>query len=81
MAILPWHNGMPTAVFEKHVTHQGALVFVNAERELARIPKQIGDLSKIKPREIISPASTVILPSSIPVTVSNSLLRNLRPAL
>jgi hypothetical protein len=55
LAILPWHNGMPTAVFEKHVTHQGALVFVNAGRELARVPKQIGDLSKIKPREIISP--------------------------
>jgi hypothetical protein len=55
LAVLPWHNGMPTAVFEKHVTHQGALVFVNAGRELARVPKQIGDLSKIKPREIISP--------------------------
>jgi hypothetical protein len=55
LAILPWHNGKPTAVFEKHVTHQGALVFVNDERELARIPKQIGDLSKIKPREIVSP--------------------------
>ena len=27
------------------------------------------------------PPSTVILPSSIPVTVSSSLLRNLRPAL
>ena len=25
MAILPWHNGMPTAVFEKHVTHQGVI--------------------------------------------------------
>jgi hypothetical protein len=53
LAILPWHNGMPTAVFEKHVTHQGALVFVTAERELARIPKQIGDLSQIKPREVL----------------------------
>ena len=52
LAILPWHNGTPTAVFEKHVTHQGAMVFVTAERELARIPKQIGDLSKIKPRPV-----------------------------
>lgn len=57
LALLPWHNGMPTAVFEKHVTHQGALAFVNAERELARIPKQIGDLAKIQPREIAAPAS------------------------
>jgi len=56
LALLPWHNGMPTAVFEKHVTHQGALVFINSERELARIPKQIGDLSKIRPREIAAPA-------------------------
>src|SRR5579871_1673530 len=52
LAILPWHNGTPTAVFEKHVTHQGAIAFVTAERELARIPKQIGDLSKIKPRPV-----------------------------
>ena len=56
LALLPWHNGMPTAVFEKHVTHQGGLVFVNSERELARIPKQIGNLSKIRPREIAAPA-------------------------
>lgn len=55
LAILPWHNGLPTAVFEKHVTHQGALVFVNEEREIARIPKQIGDLSQIKPRAMNSP--------------------------
>src|SRR5271157_5527338 len=55
LAILPWHNGLPTAVFEKHVTHQGALVFVNEEREIARIPKQIGDLSQIKPRATSSP--------------------------
>jgi hypothetical protein len=55
LAVLPWHNGLPTAVFEKHVTHQGALVFVNEEREIARIPKQIGDLSQIKPRNTNSP--------------------------
>ena len=54
LAILPWHNGTPTAVLEKHVTHQGALAFVTAERELARIPKQIGDLSKIRPREVLA---------------------------
>ena len=55
LAILPWHNGLPTAVFEKHVTHQGALLFVNEEGEVARVPKQIGDLSKIKPRATDSP--------------------------
>ena len=55
LAILPWHNGLPTAVFEKHVTHQGMLVFVNEEREVTRIPKQIGDLSKIRPRPMNSP--------------------------
>jgi hypothetical protein len=59
LAILPWHNGTPTAVFEKHVTHQGVLVFVTAEREVARIPKQIGDLSQIKPR------GAAILPGEI----------------
>ena len=48
--ILPWHNGFAVAVLEKHVTHQGVIAFVTADRELARDPKQIGDLSQIKPR-------------------------------
>ena len=56
LAILPWHNGRPTAVFEKHATYQGALAFVTADRELARIPKQIGDLSKIEPHEVVEPS-------------------------
>ncbi len=50
LTILPWHNGFTVAVLEKHATHQGVIAFVTAERELARIPKQIGDLSQIKPR-------------------------------
>ena len=50
LTILPWHNGFAVAVLEKHVTHQGVIAFVTAERELARMPKQIGDLSQIKPR-------------------------------
>ena len=50
LTILPWHNGFAVAVLEKHVTHQGVIAFVTAERELARVPKQIGDLSQIKPR-------------------------------
>src|SRR5450631_4041511 len=44
-------NGVETAVFEKHVTHRGAIVYVTqGEGLIAYIPKQIGDLSKIRPR-------------------------------
>ena len=46
-------NGIPTAVFEKHVTHRGAIAFVTADRgTIALIPKGIGDLARIRPREI-----------------------------
>ena len=46
-------NGVDTAVFEKHVTHRGAIAYVTEERgTIAHIPKQIGDLSKIRPRPI-----------------------------
>ena len=46
-------NGVETAVFEKHVTHRGAIAYVTEERgTIAHIPKQIGDLSKIRPRPI-----------------------------
>jgi hypothetical protein len=55
LAILPWHNGAPTAVLEKHVTHRGALAFVSADRELARIPKYVGNLRKIRPRQTDTP--------------------------
>jgi len=59
-----WHllavigiNGTPTAVFEKHVTHRGAIAFVTADREtIALIPKGIGDLANIRPRKIAAPA-------------------------
>ena len=44
-------NGVETAVFEKHVTHRGAIVYVTqGEGLIAYIPKQIGDLSRIRPR-------------------------------
>ncbi len=49
-AILPFLNGVATAVFEKHVTHQGAIVYVTPMGEIASISKRIGDLSKIRPR-------------------------------
>jgi hypothetical protein len=50
LTIVPWHNGFPVAVLEKHATHQGVVAFLTPERELTRMPKQIGDLSQIKPR-------------------------------
>ncbi|MDQ2835321.1 MAG: hypothetical protein M3Y50_16580 [Acidobacteriota bacterium] len=44
-------NGSETAVFEKHVTHRGAIAYVTvAEGTIALIPKLVGDLSKIRPR-------------------------------
>ena len=49
-------NGTATAVFEKHVTHQGAIVYVTeSEGVIARIPKGIGDLSAIRPRPVNTP--------------------------
>ena len=55
VAILPRLNGTPTAVFEKHVTHQGAIVYVTEMGEIASIPKRIGDLSQIRPRPTSTP--------------------------
>jgi len=55
VAVLPWLNGVPTAVFEKHVTHQGAIAYVTEMGEIARLPKRIGDLSKIRPRPTSTP--------------------------
>jgi hypothetical protein len=46
-------NGVETAVFEKHVTHRGAIVYVTEERgTIAHIPKHVGDLSKVRPRPV-----------------------------
>jgi len=55
LAVLPWLNGVATAVFEKHVTHQGAIAYVTQQGEIAHIPKRIGDLAKIRPRPTSSP--------------------------
>jgi hypothetical protein len=55
VAVLGWLNGAATALFEKHVTHQGAIVYVTEEGEIARIPKRVGDLSKIRPRPTNTP--------------------------
>src|SRR3954451_12947880 len=49
-------NGTAAAVFEKHVTHQGAIVYLTeSEGVIARIPKGIGDLSAIRPRPVNTP--------------------------
>ena len=49
-------NGTTTAVFEKHVTHQGAIVYITeSEGIIARIPKGIGELSSIRPRPTNTP--------------------------
>lgn len=51
-------NGAATAVFEKHVTHRGAIAFVTRERGvIGCIPKIIGELSSIRPRQINAPAA------------------------
>jgi len=55
VAILASLNGTPTAVFEKHVTHQGALAYVTAMGEIASIPKRVGDLAQIRPRPTSTP--------------------------
>lgn len=44
-------NGVATAVFEKHVTHRGALAYVTVTGgTIALIPKGLGDLSRVRPR-------------------------------
>lgn len=54
-AVIPWLNGAPTAVLEKHVTHRGVLVYLTVDGEIARIPKYVGDLSQIRPRPVNPP--------------------------
>lgn len=55
VAIIPWLNGIETAVFEKQVTHQGAISYSTAQGEIAHILKRVGDLSKIRPRPVNPP--------------------------
>jgi hypothetical protein len=52
VAVLSGLNGIPTAVFEKHATHRGTIVFATEQGTIARIPKFIGDLRMIAPRPI-----------------------------
>ncbi len=55
VAIVPWMNGTPTAVFEKNVTHQGVILYVTAMGEIARIPKRLGKLDRVEPRPTSTP--------------------------
>lgn len=49
-------NGATTAIFEKHVTHRGAIAYVTVEQGvIANTPKIIGQLSSIRPRQINAP--------------------------
>lgn len=49
-------NGSAAAIFEKHVTHRGAIAYVTAEQGvIANIPKMIGRLSSIRPRPTNTP--------------------------
>lgn len=55
VAVLPWLNGIATAIFEKHVSYQGMIVYVTKEGEISRIPKRIGELARIRPRPTNTP--------------------------
>lgn len=55
LTIIPKLNGEATAVFERRLTHQGAMVYLTREGEIARIPERIGEISKIRPRPTDTP--------------------------
>ena len=55
VAMIPWMNGTPTAVFEKNVTHQGVILYVTGMGEIARIPKRLGKLDRVGPRPTSTP--------------------------
>ncbi len=49
-------NGAATAIFEKHVTHRGAIAYVTMDRGvIACIPKVVGQLGSIRPRPVTAP--------------------------
>ncbi len=49
-------NGVATAIFEKRVTHRGALAYVTERGGvIAQVPEYIGDISKIRPRPTSTP--------------------------
>ncbi|HEX8725749.1 MAG TPA: hypothetical protein VF737_10205 [Gemmatimonadaceae bacterium] len=52
VALIADLEGAPAAVFEKRVSHRGAIVYVNERGEQARVPTGVGDLANIRPRPI-----------------------------
>ena len=55
LALFPLLNGKPAAVFEKHASHRGAVVYLNEQGTVLRIEKGVGDLANIRPRPIAAP--------------------------
>lgn len=56
LAVIANINGVDTAVFEKHVSHRGAIAYVTERGgTIALIPKYLGDLSNIRPRPTHTP--------------------------
>ena len=79
VAILPWMNGTPTAVFEKNVTHQGDILYVTAMGEIARIPKRLGKAEQVRPRPTSTPHDVKL---ERPISMFRSRrLRRLHPEL
>lgn len=59
-------NGVQTAVFERHVTHRGAIAYVTERGgTIALIPKGIGDLSRIRPRPTNTPDVKLVRPRRV----------------
>jgi hypothetical protein len=60
-------NGVETAIFEKHVTHRGAIAYVTGRGgTIALIPKGIGDLAQIKPRPTVTPGGVKLERREVP---------------
>ncbi len=62
-------NGAATAIFEKHVTHRGAIAYVTkASGVIACIPKAVGRLASIRPRQIAAPENVQLkrMPRYVP---------------
>ena len=60
-------NGVATAVFEKHVTHRGAIAYVTERGgTIALVPKGIGELSNIRPRQTNSPHGVRLTRHQVP---------------
>jgi hypothetical protein len=55
LALLASLNGVPAAVFEKHVAHRGRIVFLNEKGTILALDKGVGELARIRPRPIAAP--------------------------